>query len=204
MPKRDRRVDTYIANSAEFARPVLRHLRKLVHAGCPEVEETLKWNFPAFMHKGILCSMAAFKQHCTFGFWKWKLILGDKKHPGNGEQDGMGQFGRITSVSDLPKDNVLLGYINKAACLNEQGIKLPARPKRRQKKELVIPDYFISVLKENERALTTFQEFSYSHKKEYVEWITEAKREETRNQRIKTAIQWLSEGKSRHWKYAKC
>jgi|SRR5882724_7060435 len=199
MPKRDARVDAYIARSEEFTKPILNHIRKLVHKACPEVEETLKWTFPHFMHKGILCSVAAFKNHCSFGFWKRRLIFDKKSSAG----EGMGQFGRITSISDLPAKNILLGYIKEAIRLNEEGIKVPkARPKR--KKPLAIPDSLKAALRKNKKALATFENFSYTHKKEYVDWIREAKREATRDQRLVTAIQWMAEGKSRHWKYLNC
>jgi uncharacterized protein YdeI (YjbR/CyaY-like superfamily) len=201
MAKTDPRIDAYIAKSPAFAQPILRHLRELVHQGCPDVEETLKWSMPSFMYKGILCGMAAFKEHCTFGFWKHRLII-SADESGKAEE-AMGSFGRITSLADLPKDNVLLGYIRKAVELNEAGIKSPPRPKRRLQR-LVVPDYFGTALQKNKKALATFNGFSYSHKKEYVEWITEAKREETRNQRLATALSWMAEGKPRHWKYMNC
>ena len=156
------------------------------------------------MHKGILCGMAAFKNHCTFGFWKHALLFANDKAAKKLADEAMGQFGRITSLSDLPKDEVLIGYIKEAVRLNEEGIKPPAKPKSKVKKELVVPDYFMAALKKNKKALTTFEGFSYSHKKEYVEWITEAKGEDTRRKRLETAIGWLAEGKARNWKYMKC
>jgi len=201
MGKKDPRIDTYIAKSADFAKPILNHLRKLVHAACPEVEETMKWSFPHFDYKGMMCSMASFKQHCAFGFWKAALILGKD---GGKADEAMGHFGRITAVSDLPKDRVLAGYIKEAARLNDSGIKLPARPKPKRKKDLVVPGYFMAALKKNRKALMAFENFSYSHKKEYVEWITEAKGEDTRHRRMQTTLEWLAEGKPRHWKYANC
>jgi uncharacterized protein YdeI (YjbR/CyaY-like superfamily) len=204
MGTTDRRIDAYIARSADFAKPILKHLRKLVHAACPDVEETMKWSMPFFMHKGILCSMAAFKQHCSFGFWKRSLILPKGWTAGNKQAEGMGQFGRICAMGDLPRDRVLIGYIKEAARLNENGTRLPPRPKAKEKKELSVPAELLSALNENEKALTTFENFSYSHKKEYVEWITEAKGEETRKRRLAAAMEWIAEGKSRHWKYAKC
>ena len=204
MATKDPRIDAYIAKSADFAKPVLNHLRKLVRAGCPDVEETMKWSFPHFMHKGMLCSMAAFKNHCSFGFWKGALIFNKDKRATDAEETGMGQFGRLTALSDLPKDEVLIGHIKKAAALNDAGIKLPAKPKSKVKKELVVPDYFMSALKKNKKALVAFEGFSYSHKKEYVQWITEAKGEETRKRRMEMAIQWMAEGKPRHWKYVNC
>ena len=204
MGKRDHRIDTYIAKSADFAKPILNHIRKLVHAACPEVEETMKWSMPFFMHKRILCSMAAFKQHCTFGFWKGALILGKEKGVGNKQDEAMGQFGRIGAISDLPKDTVLIGYIKAAVQLNETGTKLARRPKPKEKRELIVPNELVSALQRNKRARKVFESFSYSHRKEYVDWITEAKGEETRNRRLATAIEWMAEGKSRHWKYVKC
>jgi len=201
MPKKDPRIDAYIAKSADFAKPVLNHLRKLVHTACPEVEETMKWNFPHFLHQGILCGMAGFKHHCTFGFWKRELVLG--KELGARREDSMGQFGRITAVADLPADKILLGYIRKAAALNAVGARTP-EPKPVKKRKLIVPPDLASALKRNKAALTTFENFSPSHKREYVEWITGAKREETRNSRLATAIAWLVEGKARNWKYAGC
>ena len=198
MGKKDVRLDTYIANAADFAKPILKHIRKLVHAAYPDVEETLKWSFPHFEHKGILCSMAAFKNHCSFGFWKGALILA--KAARNREDDAMGQFGRITSIADLPDEKTMIGYIKEAVRLNDEGIKLPAKTKPREKKEFVVPEYFIAALKKNKKALTSFENFSPSHKREYVEWVTEAKREETRKARLEKAIAMLAEGKSRYWK----
>jgi uncharacterized protein YdeI (YjbR/CyaY-like superfamily) len=203
MGKRDSRIDDYIAKSADFAKPILNHIRELVHDACPDVEETLKWSFPHFTHKGMLCSMASFKNHCAFGFWKSALIF-DSKRAKIAEDEAMGQFGRITSLSDLPKDKVLRGYLKKAVELNEAGIKEPARAKPKAKKELIVPDYLMSALKMNKKALAAFENFTYSHKKEYLEWITEAKTEDTRNRRMETAIKWMAEGKSRNWKYQHC
>ncbi len=197
MARKDPRIDAYIAKAADFAKPILNHLRKLVHAACPDVEETMKWSFPHFDYKGMLCSMAAFKEHCAFGFWKSTLVL----EKDAAQESAMGQFGRIASLSDLPGDKMLIGYIKKAVALNDTGIKNPTRPRQKVKKELVVPDYFLAALKKNKKALTAFENFSNSHKKEYVEWITEAKREETRAKRIKTTIDWIAKGKSRNWKY---
>jgi len=199
MATKDPRIDRYISDAAAFAQPILKHLRKLVHSADPEVEETLKWGFPHFQHKGMMCSMAAFKEHCSFGFWKSELILGK-----NTDDSGMGHFGRITALSDLPSDRTLLGYIKEAVRLNETGTKLPARSQPKQRKPLVVPDYFSAALRRNKKAQETFKNFSYSHQKEYVEWVEEAKREETRAKRLETSLAWLTEGKSRHWKYQNC
>jgi hypothetical protein len=198
MSRKDPRIDAYIAQAAEFARPILTHLRKLVHQACPEVEETLKWSFPHFDHKGMMCSMAAFKGHCAFGFWKANLIFEVDKEK---REAAMGHFGRITALSDLPTDKVLLDYLEKAVELNDAGVKRPQDEKPKEKKKLVIPPYFTASVKKNKKAWATFENFSPSHKKEYVEWITEAKTEETSARRMETAIEWMSEGKDRNWKY---
>ncbi len=196
MGKKDARIDAYIGKSPEFARPILKHLRKTMHAACPDVEETIKWSMPFFMRKGMLGMMAAFKAHCSFGLVRGKLIFGE------GERDGMGHLGKITCLKDLPGDKILAGYIKKAAALNEAGVKPAARPKK--KKELKVPANFVAALKQNRKAREAFENFSYSHRKEYVEWIVDAKREETRKRRIETALKWLATGKSRNWKYEKC
>jgi uncharacterized protein YdeI (YjbR/CyaY-like superfamily) len=202
MVRKDPRIDAYIAKSASFAKPILKHLRKMVHAGCSDVEETMKWSFPHFMRKGILCSMAAFKQHCSFGFWRGSLIFA--KDRGAKAEGAMGQFGWITSLADLPADGVMRGYIREAVRLNDAGVKPPPRLRSKEKKPLVVPAYFRAALKKNRKALTVFENFSYSHKREYVEWITEAKREDTRQRRIEQAIRQMTQGRSRHWKYEKC
>jgi uncharacterized protein YdeI (YjbR/CyaY-like superfamily) len=200
MPAKDKRVDAYIAKSADFAKPILDYLREVVHEGCPEVQETIKWRFPNFEYKGLLCNMAAFKQHCAFGFWKSSLVFDGDSNP-----DAMGQFGRITSLKDLPSRSVLLKYIKHAAKLNAEGVKSPARSKpRTTPRELVVPEYFLAAVKKNKKAFATFEAFPYSKKKDYVEWVSEAKSEDTRLRRMQTSVQWLSEGKARNWKYEKC
>jgi uncharacterized protein YdeI (YjbR/CyaY-like superfamily) len=201
--KKDRRMDAYISNAPDFAKPILNHLRELVHEGCPDVEESMKWSRPHFMYKGLMCGMSAFKHHCAFGFWLGEMVLGEKgKWSENNE--GMGHFGRITSLADLPSDKEILGYVKKAAELNESGAKRPAPRRTVGKKELIVPEYVAAALKKNQKARDAFEAFSYSHKKEYVEWIVEAKREETRQKRIETMLTWLAEGKSRNWKYVNC
>jgi uncharacterized protein YdeI (YjbR/CyaY-like superfamily) len=175
-----------------------------VHAGCPGVEETVKWQHPSFVYQGMLCGMAAFKAHCTFGFWKHALILDQNPAQKAKAEAAMGQLGRITSLSDLPPDKVLIGYVKLAVRLNELGVKVPRAPRPLKMKPLVTPPELAAALKKNKRALETFEDFSPSHKREYIEWITEAKREETRTKRLETTIAWLAEGKPRNWKYANC
>jgi uncharacterized protein YdeI (YjbR/CyaY-like superfamily) len=202
MGKKDPRVDAYIEKSAEFARPILKKIRKAVHAGCPEVEETLKWSFPHFTHRGILCSMAAFKEHCAFGFWKESLFA-ERARPKT-EERAMGQFGRLRKVSDLPSEATLVRMVREAVALNEQEVKSPTRSKAKVNRKLEIPDYFMSALRRNRRALETFDGFNFTNQREYVEWVTEAKREETRKRRLETTVAWLAEGKVHNWRYVKC
>jgi len=204
MLKMDPRVDVYIAKSAEFARPVLRHLRALVQRGCPEVEETIKWGMPSFLHDGkILCGMAAFKAHCTFGFWHRKMasVLGSD---GSKAGEAMGSLGRITSLDDLPSDRKLLGYILEAVKLNESDAPARPRPARKAARALPVPADLAAALKKDRRAAAAFGRFSPSQRNEYVDWIREARREETRRKRLATALEWIAEGKTRNWKYAAC
>jgi uncharacterized protein YdeI (YjbR/CyaY-like superfamily) len=193
----DPRIDAYIAKSADFARPILSHLRKLIHAGCPEVQETMKWSFPHFEYQGVLCSMAAFKAHATFGFWKSGLM---KTLAGHGKgDDAMGHYGRVTSLDDLPSEKAIIAQVKEAARLNAGGIKVPKT--KTKKPPLKVPTYFQAALKKNAKARATFENFSPSHKREYIEWITEAKTDATRQKRLATTLEWLAEGKSLNWKY---
>jgi uncharacterized protein YdeI (YjbR/CyaY-like superfamily) len=200
MPATDPRIDAYIEKSQDFARPILTHIRELVHAACPDVQETMKWSFPHFDYKGMLCSMASFKEHCAFGFWKQSL-LEDSAFPA--DKTAMGSFGRITSLSDLPDDATIKKLIHDAMKLNDAGIKIKKAPAK-ERAELVVPDILNAALASNELAAETFNSFPYSKKKDYVMWITEAKSDATRDKRLATTIEWLAEGKSRNWKYENC
>jgi uncharacterized protein YdeI (YjbR/CyaY-like superfamily) len=200
MGQYDSRTDAYIAKSAEFAKPILEYIRKVVHEASPLVGETVKWGMPFFDYKGPICNMAAFKQHCAFGFWRSSLIKDPYLVLNNTEEPAMGSFGRLTSIADLPSKEILTDYILQCIALNEKGVK--AHPKApAAKAELVIPDYFTDLLTGYPKAKEVFDGFSYSNKKEYVEWFTEAKTDATRQKRLDTAIEWLSEGKTRMWKY---
>jgi uncharacterized protein YdeI (YjbR/CyaY-like superfamily) len=196
MAKKDPRVDAYIKNAAPFARPILKHLRKIVHRAGPEIQETIRWQSPHFDHKGALCFMAAFKNHCAFGFWKSRLVFEGQSR----NAQAMGQFGRITSIQDLPDNETIASYVRKAAEINERGVK-PTTRRQSKPKKLTVPADLKSALQKNAKAQKTFERFSYSHKKEYVDWITGAKRDETRQRRLKTAIQWLAHGKPQNWRY---
>jgi uncharacterized protein YdeI (YjbR/CyaY-like superfamily) len=198
MSNYDPKFDAYIAKARPFARPILTHLRKIVHAAVPEVEENWKWSNPAFDYKGIFCSMAAFKEHCIFGFWKHQLLI--DRGVIKPEDTVLGHRGRITSVDDLPSDRELTRILRAAAELNDQGVKV-ARPKAAPKPPLKVPAYLKKALDGNKKAAATFASFSPSHKREYVEWVTEAKTEDTRNRRLTQAVEWMSQGKPRNWKY---
>ena len=170
----------------------------MVHRGCPDVVETLKWSVPHFENKGTLCAMAAFKEHCRFGFAKATLIKGAKT---NDDGTGLGQY-RFTSLAELPSDRVLLRMVKQAAALNEQGVKAPKQPPdRRSARTAVAPDDFVKALKRQKGALAAFEAMPPSHKREYIEWIADAKAEETRQRRMATAVGWIAEGKPRNWKY---
>lgn len=197
MPRRDPRVDAYIEKSADFAKPILRHVREVAHAACPDVVETMKWSFPHFDYKGIMMSMAAFKEHCTLGFWNAREVLGPDAREG-----AMGQFGRITSVKDLPPKKVLAGYVKKAMAAKDAGVK-PARPARVARPEPAVPAELAAALrlKKNRKAKEAWDAFPPSHRREYVEYIGEAKRAETRARRVAQTVAQLHEGKGRNWKY---
>jgi len=200
MSSHDPRIDAYIAKSAEFARPILEHIRAVVHAACPEAEESLKWSMPFFSYNGApMCMMAAFKQHCGFGFWLSRQVVGSTA------DDGMGQFGKLTTLKDLPSKKELTAHIRKAMALNEAGVKL-ARPKAAAKPAPTLPDDLATLLaqKKHAAARKTYAGFSPSAQREYVDWITEAKTDATRQKRIATTLEWLAEGKPRNWKYLTC
>ena len=198
MPSHDPRVDAYIAKSADFARPILEEIRARVHAACPQVEETIKWGMPSFVHAGaILCGMAAFKQHASFGYWKHALVMGDA------ERDGMGSYGRLACVRDLPPKARMQADLRKAMKLNEDGVK-PERRKSAPRPAPEVPDELASALEKNKAAKATFDAFAPGCRREYIEWIVEAKREETRAKRLAQAVEWMAEGKRRNWKYERC
>lgn len=205
-PSRDARVDAYLAQVPPFALPILDHLRFLVHKACPQVEETIKWSRPFFVHRGaILCNMSAFKEHCSFGLWGEEItvVLREAKVL---QGDAMGSLGRIQSLKDLPPDKQLLKLIQQAATFVESGnytSPIAARHKvaKPPKPSIETPVEFAAALKKNKKAGTVFSSFSPSCQREYIEWIADAKRTETRDRRIETAVEWIAEGKQRNWKY---
>ncbi|MBC3882640.1 YdeI/OmpD-associated family protein [Undibacterium sp. LX40W] len=201
MGTTDPRIDDYIAKAPLFAQPILQHIRQLVHTHCPEANETIKWSMPHFEYKGsIFCRFAAFKQHCSFGFW-----LGSAMNLDGKIEEAMGQFGRITSIEDLPKEKAFAKLIKESMKLHDAGTKGPMHNRAKNtNKELEVPETFLAEVRKNPTAWATFEGFSYSNKKDYVEWYTEAKTEVTRQKRLAQSIEWMAEGKRRNWKYEKC
>lgn len=219
MSQTDPRIDAYIARAAPFAQPILEHLRAVVHAACPQVEETIKWGMPSFVYGGkILCGMGAFKQHATFGFWQGASVVGASPER---SREAMGQFGRLTRVGDLPGKRELSKLLKQAMVLiDARGKKtagkpaanktpagrtatsdVPASKTRAPKPPVVIPDDLAAALKKNAKARATYAAFPVSQQREYVEWIESAKREQTRSSRVAQAVEWMAEGKIRNWKY---
>jgi uncharacterized protein YdeI (YjbR/CyaY-like superfamily) len=201
MFKKDPRVDLYIETSAAFAQPVLKKLRKLIAQACPDAVETIKWSFPNYeVYGSIFCSMAAFNEHCSFGFWRAALLKDSAGILKLAEKNAMGNLDKIRTLKDLPSDKILLSYLKKAALLNRYNIKV-TKPKAIAKKALPMPAALTAALKKNKKALDGFNAFSPSQRREYIEWINEAKTVDTKSRRIETTVQWSAEGKSRHWKY---
>jgi uncharacterized protein YdeI (YjbR/CyaY-like superfamily) len=196
MGTSDPRIDSYIAKQRDFAKPILDYIREVVHEGCPDCEETLKWSMPTFLHHGILCGMAGFKEYAVMMFWKGTLIVGT----GGKSLEAMGSLGRITRIEDLPPRKELLGYIKKAMELNEKGVKAPKKHSA-PKKTIPMPADLKTALAKNKKAKSTYEEFSPSAKREYLEWIIDAKAEDTRKRRLQQAVEWMAEGKTRNWKY---
>ena len=201
MPK-DKRIDAYIAKAAPFARPILTHLRKLVHSACPEISEDIKWGMPSFLYRDkILCGMAAFKAHTAFGFWHQGMNkLLEAKY--GKSLEAMGLMGRITSPADLPGDKTMLGFIKSAVKFHDSGT--PARPKPKPKPALPIPADLAAGLKRSKKAGAAWADFSPSARREYIEWVAEARRPATRESRLLTTLEWVGEGKRRNWKYENC
>ena len=203
MGTRTALLDAYAAKAPEYARPIIAKIRDAFHTGCPELEEKIKWGHASFEYKGMLGGMAVFKQHVTFGFWKSRLMEDfDKLFTRGATSSAMGA--RVESLADLPPKKMLVAYVREAKRLNDEGIKEPVRAKPKRSPNVDVPPDLTSALKKNAKAKKTFETFSPSHKRDYVEWITEAKRDETRAKRLATTLEWLEEGKHRNWKYERC
>lgn len=202
MENYNTKVDEYIEKSQDFAKPILHYIREIVHAICPDTEEAIKWKFPTFMYKGkILCSMVSFKQYCSLGFWLHDEMKTLKNIETDVEKTNMFSLGKIMKIEDLPSKPLLKKMILEAMELTDMGVTLKkASP---SKTETEVPDYFQNALQHNKKASEIFIKGSPSFRKEYINWITEAKTEATRNKRMEQAIEWISEGKARNWKYMK-
>ena len=196
---RSKEVDNYIESVAEFAKPVLRHFRDMVHSVCPDVQEVIKWRFPCFDYKGLMCGMAAHKEHCSITLWKGTIMEDPDGILEVVGKTGMGTFGKIKTMDDLPKDDILAKYVRQAVDIQDQGLKIPS--KTASQKTVRIPVVLQEALNKNAEAKKVFESFSYSNKKEYTEWIDSAKTENTRTRRLVQAIEWIAEGKPRNWKY---
>ena len=202
----DPRVDTYIEKAAPFAQPILTHLRKLMHQACPRITESIKWSMPFFLQQGIvLANMAAFKQHCAFGFWGPQMKKALEKD-GLRSSEAMGALGRIASLKDLPDDKMLLAYMSQAAELVASGERTKSidRPKKSTPKRVRVPAELVAALKKNKAAIKAFAAFPPGQRREYADWIAEAKRPETRQKRVAQAVTWIAQGKYRNWKYQNC
>lgn len=200
MGKKDPRITDYIKNAKAFAQPVLTHLRNLVHEVVPEIEEKVKWGMPAFDYKGTMCSMASFKEHCSFSFWKGSLMKDAELFKSNHREGGMGDLGKIKSMADLPNDKLMKKYLLEARKLNDMNLKVSRKQQSATEEPAMHPE-FEKQLKKNKAAFEFFKSAAPSCRKEYNNWINEAKRDNTRDTRIATAINWLEEGKGRNWKY---
>ncbi len=199
------KIDAYIEKSADFAKPVLNKIRELVHEVCPDVEEAWKWSFPCYLYKGeMFCQSAAFKSHCSFGFWKSTIMPDPYGLLSNEEGNGHGNFGKITSLSDLPSDAIIKEYMKAAMDLNDRGIKVAKAPKTEAKALPEVPETFAKMLAANSAAQQHFENFSPSKKREYLDWFYDAKSDATRQKRYDQAIEWIAEGKARNWKYENC
>ena len=200
MGKRLKEIDNYISKAQPFAKPILNHLRDLVHKACPEVEEKMKWSFPHFDYKGeMFCSMASFKQHAVFGFWKASLMKDKSLIENAASEKSMGHLGRLTTLKDLPSDKKLMAWIKEAMKLNDDGIKI--KKANTEPVKFIVPDILIKAINYNKKAKMIWDKSSYSFQKEYALWVDGAKSEDTRMKRTETAVEWIEEGKGRNWKY---
>jgi uncharacterized protein YdeI (YjbR/CyaY-like superfamily) len=196
--KTDKRVDAYIAGQPDFARPILVHLRSVIHEACPDCDETMKWSRPSFLYKGkILAGFSGFKAHAAFGYWNDSMLNEDEKN-----RSAMGQFGRLTTLDDLPDRANLVALTRKSMALIDDGVKPPRASAR--KPPFTIPQDMRAAIDAVPAAKSCFDGFAPSCQREYVEWVTEAKRDETRSKRLSQTVEWLAEGKKRNWKYENC
>lgn len=203
MGQKIKEVDIYISKAKPFAQPILIYIRDVIHSSSHNIKEAIKWGFPNFEYKGNICYMAAFKEHCTLGFSKASAMNDEDKIFSPIGKTAMGSLGKIRTIQDLPSKKILTKYIQEAIDLNEKGVSLPKKKNNAESRELTIPEDLAEALGKNKKAKLVFDQLAPSHKKEYVMWINEAKRESTRIKRIETTVEWVAEGKGRNWKYEK-
>ena len=197
MPQ-DQRVDAYIAAAEPFARPILEHLRGVVHRAAPGLAEAIKWGMPMFLHNGrIVANMAAFQRHASFGTWRR-----DGGGIGEPRGDGMGSLGRLTGLSDLPDDDEIVAMVREAIALADAGGSM--RGNRAPKPPPETPADLRAALDAVPAAAAAFDAFPPGCRREYVDWLTEAKRPETRAKRLAQTVEWCAEGKRRNWQYESC
>ena len=201
MATKNPAVDEYIAKAQPFAQLILKRLRAMVHKACPDCIEVVKWGMPAFEYHGPLCSIAAFKAHCVFAFWKVELLKDPEGILAKEERTSMGHLGRISTEKELPRATALQSLIRQAMKLNVDGVKVERVTKKRP--ALKAPPAMLAAIRRNKAALATWEAFAPSHQREYSEWITEAKQEATRERRMAQMLEWLADGKQRNWKYQK-
>ncbi|RFZ85822.1 hypothetical protein DYU05_09580 [Mucilaginibacter terrenus] len=208
MEQYDSRVDAYIEKSAEFAKPILKHLREIVHNASPEITETIKWSAPFFEYKGVLCFMMAFKQHAGFGFWKAEQLPDPHQILYTEGGEAAGSIGKLTSIADIPDADILVWYIKQAMAQKDAAGPVKAKPAAKKvtgpkpaNTTLDTPNYLAELFISNPEAKAYFDKFSPSQKKEYITWFEDAKTTATRDKRLKEGIEWMNEGKTRNWKY---
>jgi uncharacterized protein YdeI (YjbR/CyaY-like superfamily) len=191
----DPRVDAYIQAAPPSAQPILERLRTIARRALPEAQEDMKWGMPHFTIGGKnVAGFAAFKEHCSF------VVHGD-----NPEGGGMGGYGKIASLAEIPPEKQIVAALHAARDrIKEHGSATTGRGAPKPKAEIAMPDDLAAALGAAPKAKAVFEALAPSHRREYLEWITSAKREETRAKRIATTIEWLTEGKKRNWKYEKC
>lgn len=196
-------IDNYIAGKAPFAQEILTHLRQIIHNAAPDITETIKWRQPCFEHNGLVCSVAAFKKHVTFSFFKGKLLNDSNNIFPTSDNNELTSL-KFSVLADIPQDDILTAFIQQAIALNADSNCKRKSTQRKDKDTLVMPNDLAAALASTPAAQSTFNNFSYSKQKDYIEWLTSAKRETTRVTRLATTVQWLSEGKARNWKYENC
>lgn len=202
MPK-NTDIDKYITEATDFAQPILNHLRQLIFTADPEMEEAIKWRQPCYSQNGLVCAMAAFKQHVNFTFFEGKHLIDKHGVFGDSNNQNLSAF-KLKSIDELPADNILISYIQQAIAYNQSAEKPKKTKAKKDKAELIIPRELAEALAQNTKASEHFDNFSYSKQNDYIEWISSAKRDTTRQKRLATAIEWISEGKGRNWKYENC